>query len=204
MCFGVKYEHILSSSIAYDYDFSNGVKFNMAIVGEYAHPKLHFNMKGYDVYPGSHSLQGLSIGSVINSGNFNFAAASGYLGRSGFVKEYYYQHRLYPLHERSSTYYWDAALGYKYNAYYISIAYFESNRSGNVLRNIGLGFEYDLLKEYSKMKCKLFGNYHYYYFSETVIVDKVETALGYGTRNKSEKSKNGSGNVFLFGMKLEF
>ncbi|GAT78481.1 putative exported protein, partial [Ehrlichia ruminantium] len=97
---------------------------------------------------------------------------------------------------------------------------FESNRSGNVLRDIGLGFEYNLLKDLNKMKCKLFGNYHYYDFSEAAIIDKVvynhEVAvysaqpqtelqrLGYSTREKSEKLKSGSGNVFLVGVKLEF
>ncbi|QLK57922.1 hypothetical protein [Ehrlichia ruminantium] len=218
--FGAKYEHILSGSVACDYDFSNGTRFNVAIVGEYAHPRLYSNIKGYDIYPKSHSLQGLSIGSVISSGNFNFAAASGYLGKSGFVEKYYYKDKEYPLYERSNTYYWDVALGYKYNAYYISAAYFESNRSGNVLRDIGLGFEYNLLKDLNKMKCKLFGNYHYYDFSQAAITDKVvynhEVAiysaqaqtelqkLGYNTREKSEKLKSGSGNIFLVGVKLEF
>ncbi|QGR02567.1 hypothetical protein EDL79_02825 [Ehrlichia ruminantium] len=218
--FGAKYEHILSGSIAYDYDLNNGMKFSTAIVGEYSYPSLYFNTESYNIYPGSHSLQGISIGSVISTDNFNFAAASGYLGKSGFVKEYYYKDKIYPLHERSNTYYWDVALGYRYKSYYVSIAYFESNRSGNVLRDIGLGFEYNLLKQHSKMKCKLFGNYHYYNFSETAIVDKVVynhekviylrdglnalQGLGYNTRAKEEKLKKGAGTVLLVGVKLEF
>ncbi|AAZ68544.1 hypothetical protein [Ehrlichia canis] len=220
--FGVKYEHIFSGSIAYDYDFHD-FKFSTSIVGEYARPRLYFNTKNYNIYPESYNLQGVSIGSVLSYKNVNFAAAYGYLGRSGFVKYYSVLNNtadstttvsVQPLYERSNTYYLDAALGYQYHSYYISVGYFKSSRSGNILQDINLGIEYNLLKSQSKMKCKLFGNYHYYKFSEVSIVDKVcynsevgEPACsvcGLAEHRLEKHEKSGFGNIFLVGAKLEF
>ncbi|AHX04548.1 hypothetical protein [Ehrlichia japonica] len=228
--FGAKYEHILSGSIAYDYDFNNNLKFSTSVVGEYARPRLYFNTKNhYNIYPESYNLQGVSIGSILSYKNVNFAAAYGYLGQSGFVKHYIAHNSAgntetsYPMYERSSTYYWDMALGYQYKSSYVSVAYFKSNRSDNILQDISLGFEYNLLKERSKMKCKLFGNYHHYKFSEVSIIDSVtyddgtetpqatgtegsatNTGKGIVTRSVAKNKKNGSGNIFLVGAKLEF
>ncbi|WP_395877284.1 ECH_0525 family surface protein Esp73 [Ehrlichia muris] len=225
--FGAKYEHILSASIAYNYDFNNDLKSSTSVVGEYARPRLYFNTKNhYDIYAESHNLQGISIGSILSYKNVNFALAYGYLGQSGFIK-HYIAHKsdtetLYPMYERPSTYYWDMAFGYQYKSSYISVAYFKSNRSDNILQDINLGFEYNLLKEQSKMKCKLFGNYHHYKFSEISIVDSVSydngrqyttPASGESTTNTGKgiiaqsvvkTKKNGSGNIFLVGAKLEF
>ncbi|KJV65366.1 MULTISPECIES: ECH_0525 family surface protein Esp73 [Ehrlichia] len=226
--FGAKYEHILSASIAYNYDFNNDLKSSTSVVGEYARPRLYFNTKNhYDIYAESHNLQGISIGSILSYKNVNFALAYGYLGQSGFIK-HYIAHKsdtemLYPMYERPSTYYWDMAFGYQYKSSYISVAYFKSNRSDNILQDINLGFEYNLLKEHSKMKCKLFGNYHHYKFSEISIVDSVsyDDGSGYKTTTAEGESatntgkgiiaqsvvktkKNGSGNIFLVGAKVEF
>ncbi|AUO54715.1 hypothetical protein C1I72_02280 [Ehrlichia canis] len=220
--FGTKYEHIFSGSIAYDYDFHD-FKFSTSIVGEYARPRLYFNTKNYDIYPESYNLQGVSIGSVLSYKNVNFAAAYGYLGRSGFVKYYSVLNNtadstttvsVQPLYERSNTYYLDAALGYQYHSYYISVGYFKSSRSGNILQDINLGIEYNLLKSQSKMKCKLFGNYHYYKFSEVSIVDKVCynsevgkpacSVCGLAEHRLEKHEKSGFGNIFLVGAKLEF
>ena len=226
--FGTKYEHIFSGSIAYDYDF-HGFKFSTSVVGEYARPRLYFNASNYNIYPESYNLQGVSIGSVLSYKDVNFAAAYGYLGHSGFVKYYSILNdvasattvNVQPvkdvreLYERSNTYYLDAALGYQYHSYYISVGYFKSSRSGNILQDINLGIEYNLLKSQSKMKCKLFGNYHYYKFSEVSIVDKVcynseakEPAPTCACRlvksDLKENKKSGFGNIFLVGAKLEF
>ncbi|RZB13185.1 hypothetical protein DRF75_00540 [Ehrlichia minasensis] len=227
--FGTKYEHIFSGSIAYDYDF-HGFKFSTSVVGEYARPRLYFNASNYNIYPEGYNLQGVSIGSVLSYKNVNFAAAYGYLGHSGFVKYYSVLNDaantttdsvqpvndVRKLYERSNTYYLDAALGYQYHSYYISVGYFKSSRSGNILQDINLGIEYNLLKSQSKMKCKLFGNYHYYKFSEVSIVnDKVcyhkevkepqtTCACRLAKREFEEKKKSGFGNIFLVGAKLEF
>ncbi|CEI85366.1 Uncharacterized protein ehr_00760 [Ehrlichia minasensis] len=227
--FGTKYEHIFSGSIAYDYDF-HGFKFSTSVVGEYARPRLYFNAKNYNIYPESYNLQGVSIGSVLSYKDVNFAAAYGYLGHSGFVKYYSVldnvdsrtttvnvQPVVRPLHERSNTYYLDAALGYQYHSYYISVGYFKSSRSGNILQDINLGIEYNLLKSQSKMKCKLFGNYHYYKFSEVSIVDdkvcyksemeeepEPACACRLAEHEFKQKQESGFGNIFLVGAKLEF
>ncbi|ABD44796.1 conserved domain protein [Ehrlichia chaffeensis str. Arkansas] len=228
--FGAKYEHILSGSIAYSYDLSNGFKFSTSLVGEYAHPRLHFNTQNYDIYPENYNLQGISIGSLLSYSNVSFAIAYGYLGHSGFAKHYILHKKtarngesnaIYTMCERSNTYYWDIAFGYQYKSSNISVTYFKSNRSSNILQDISLGVEYHLLKEQSKMKCKLFGNYHHYKFSEiTIAVDNVRYDDGYdnsakpgispviGTgldkSNVIRNASNGSGNIFLVGAKLEF
>ncbi|AHX03620.1 hypothetical protein ECHHL_0459 [Ehrlichia chaffeensis str. Heartland] len=228
--FGAKYEHILSGSIAYSYDLSNGFQFSTSLVGEYAHPRLHFNTQNYDIYPENYNLQGISIGSLLSYSNIRFAIAYGYLGHSGFAKHYILHKKtgdsgeknsIYTMYERSNTYYWDIAFGYQYKSSNISVTYFKSDRSGNVLQDIGLGVEYHLLKEQSKMKCKLFGNYHHYKFSEiTIAVDNVYYDDGYNNSsaqagktvygkgldksNVIRKTSNGSGNIFLVGAKLEF
>ena len=226
--FGAKYEHILSGSIAYNYDFNNNLKLSTSVVGEYARPRLYFNTKNhyYNIYPDSYNLQGVSIGSMLSYKNVNFAAAYGYLGQSGFVRHYIVHSSAntiaYPMYERSSTYYWDMALGYQYKSSYVSVAYFKSNRSDNILQDISLGFEYNLLKGRSEMKCKLFGNYHHYKFSEISIIDSVgydhgtraipvkgrqsTTNTGQGIIRQSivKNEKSGSGNIFLVGAKLEF
>ncbi|AHX09993.1 ECH_0525 family surface protein Esp73 [Ehrlichia chaffeensis] len=223
--FGAKYEHILSGSVAYSYDLSNGFKFNTSLVGEYAHPRLHFNTQNYNIYPENYNLQGISIGSLLSYSNISFAIAYGYLGHSGFAKHYILHKKtgdgIYTMYERSNTYYWDIAFGYQYKSSNISITYFKSNRSGNILQDISLGVEYHLLKEQSKMKCKLFGNYHHYKFSEiTIAVDNVRYDDGYHNTvatvgstvygkglDKSDvirNASNGSGNIFLVGAKLEF
>ena len=169
--FGSKYEHILSGSIAFNYDY-NDIKFSTSVVGEYAHPRLYFNAKDYEIYPLSYDLKGLSVGSVINYNNISFASAYGYLGRSGFVEKYYYNNVAYPLYERpGNAYYWDVGLSYQYKSYYFSVAYFKSRKSDNVLQDINLGFEYNLLQRQSKVKCKIFSNYHHYRFSEVAVLD---------------------------------
>ncbi|AHX05659.1 gram-negative porin family protein [Ehrlichia chaffeensis str. Liberty] len=229
--FGAKYEHILSGSVAYSYDLSNAFKFSTSLVGEYARPRLYFNTQNYDIYPENYNLQGISIGSLLSYSNINFAIAYGYLGHSGFAKHYILhkkikdsgENSIYPMCERSNTYYWDIAFRYQYKSSNISITYFKSNRSGNVLQDISLGVEYHLLKEQSKMRCKLFGNYHYYKFSEIAIaVDNVQYE-SYGSESQARKTpgndfigkglyitnnvrntSNGSGNIFLVGAKLEF
>ena len=222
--YGTKYEHIFSGSIAYDYDFHD-FKFSTSIVGEYARPRLYFNAKNYNIFPEGYNLQGVSIGSVLSYKNVNFAAAYGYLGHSGFVKYYSVLNNtadstttvsVQPLYERSNTYYLDAALGYQYHSYYISVGYFKSSRSGNILQDINFGIEYNLLKSQSKMKCKLFGNYHYYKFSEVSIVDKVCydsevkkepsacNVCGLAAHDLEKHEKSGFGNIFLVGAKLEF
>ncbi|WDM84971.1 hypothetical protein K6025_03760 [Ehrlichia sp. JZT12] len=113
----------------------------------------------------------MSIGYVINYHNINFAGAYGYLGKSGVVNEYDHYSVSYPLYERSDSYYWDAALGYQYKSYYFSIAYFKSRKSDNILQDASLGIEYNLLQGQGKMRCKLFGNYHHYRFSEIAVID---------------------------------
>ena len=172
--FGGKYEHILSGSVVFNYDYNN-IKFSTSIVGEYAHSRLQFNAMEYNMYPDTYNLQGLSIGSVVNYNNINFAGAYGYLGESGIIKKYNnYYYLGYPLYERSNAYYWDAALGYRYKSYYFSVTYFKSKKSENILQDVSLGVEYNLLQRQGKMKCKLFGNYHRYKFSEIAVLnDKV-------------------------------
>ena len=191
--FGSKYEHILSGSVAFNYNY-NDIKFSTSVVGEYAHPRLYFNAKDYQIYPLSYDLKGLSIGSVINYNNISFAGAYGYLGRSGFVEKYYYDNVVYRLYERpGNAYYWDIGLSYQYKSYYFSVAYFKSRKSDNVLQDINLGFEYNLLQRQSKVKCKVFSNYHHYRFSEVAILsDKISLFdKVYFYNNIENKLKNG-------------
>ncbi|MGN7618489.1 MAG: hypothetical protein ACTJLM_00295 [Ehrlichia sp.] len=231
--FGSKYEHILSGGVAFDYNYSS-VRFSTSVVGEYAHPRSRFNIRGrhYYLYPDSYNLQGLSVGSVVNYNNVSLAAGYGYLGKSGFVKRYHNYVKVYPVCERSTTYYWDAALGYQYKSYYFSLAYFKSVRSENVLQDVSLGLEYSLLRGRSKIQFKLFGNYHHYKFSEIAIredrvnyrgsvdmrdiVDGIsnggsnaEIVVHPGNMLRSYSSAykrklEGAGNVLLVGVKLEF
>ena len=240
---GSKYEHILSGGVAFNYNYSD-IKFSTSVVGEYAHSRLYVNAKDYRTYTLSYDLKGLSIGSVINYNNISFAGAYGYLGESGFVDRYYYCRYITPQYERPGiAYYWDMGLSYQYKSYYFSIAYFKGRKSDNVLQDINLGFEYNLLQRQGKMKCKLFGNYHRYKFSEVAVFSDnkvifynhtiVNSAKESGKRirkkltdicksncllDKEElimkdefmqggfrkQKHDGSGNVLLIGMKLEF
>ncbi|WDM84973.1 hypothetical protein K6025_03770 [Ehrlichia sp. JZT12] len=214
------YQRIISGGISYAYDM-NDIKFSASVVGEYgknmSYDELYSrsNSKKYngDTY---NDLQGIAIGLGIDYNKVKVVGAYGYLGKSGiyiprcdmspnkekceiYNASYIFgkrgdQYGPYINSDRVSydNYYWDIGVAYQFKSLDLSITYFQSNRIGHILKDINLGFEYNLLK-YNGFEGSLFGNLHHYIF------DQVKN-----TYEPGNLDVKGKGNVLMLGMKLKF
>lgn len=192
---GPDYQHIVSASASYEYDFSkHNVKVKTSVVGEYGFSKQPSKDKHlYNEFIEYNNLAGMNLGAsadykIDEDQSVKFAASFAYLGKSGqpkgikkLVGDTYTEidgkgttdddKRVQGLKAQfdgddKNTMYWTAGAGYQYDNIYTSLTYFGSRMSNkDMLHDVALGVQYDL-SSCNKSKFVPYAALHYFMTDE--------------------------------------
>ena len=194
------YEHFINIGMTYS-SYFNGLDFKISMVSEYAKPKSRIldNRRGVD-FPRMDSIKNVALGGMLKYKGVKFAVSYGYLGKIDKVSNmYYFENGSYSLNDADrvvinteGTSFWTVGGGYDFGALYVSAAYRGSSYSGNRLDEMTFGAEYDISGDASRVKSKLFANYHNYAAVSSEVVKPSET------------DGSNRGQVILAGMKVKF
>ena len=194
------YEHFINIGMTYS-SYFNGLDFKLSMVSEYAKAKSSIldNRRGIN-FPRMDSLKNVALGGMLKYKGVQFAMSYGYLGRIDKVSNMYYlKDGNYSLNDADRvvintdrTSFWTVGGGYEYGDLYVSASYRGSSYSGNRLDELTFGAEYDISGGTSRVKSKLFANYHNYAAVSSEVVSSAET------------DGSNRGQVILAGMKVKF